>query len=290
MAYFAFSDSTQTIRQVDTTNPSLLAYPVHIGEMNIHSLAITVDKEFALAWGHGLNAVRRTKGFNTDTPLYTPPANGPWAWKARVRNVGGAERVYFSGFKSDEPFVTAIYYLAGATPQLYMTIDIKKLPYPHPCDPSGTEAYAWSGDFVFDSDNTLYLSSGNQANAQVGIYRITGAGPDTITGNVERIYLGEGPIEALCYESPQTLYFLHEAEIWKLDLSTMMATLEGHILPSEHTTQWDITYMKDGFSPPWWWAVVSFIVNGFSRAASAISGWGERLAVAATPPSRPPVG
>jgi hypothetical protein len=62
MAYFAFVDGSSTIRQLDTTKPSMLPYPVHNGESNIWSLAFTADKEFELVWGPGDFEIRRTKG------------------------------------------------------------------------------------------------------------------------------------------------------------------------------------------------------------------------------------
>lgn len=287
--YYTSTKSGSTISQVDTASPSLLPYPVHNNTSNIHSLAFTTDKEFVLNWGPANREIRRTKGFNTETPVYQ---HQQAIFKVRVRNVGGAERVYFSTPTASA--IIEIYYLAGATPKLYTAIDGHKLTTPHPCDPNA-EAYGWTGDFAFDSGNTLYLSSGNVGGgAKAGIYRIMGAGPDTVTGNVERIYLGDGPIEGLCYQSPQTLYFLHEREIWKLDLSTMKATLEGQIkIPNPPYPNWrpkDLTYLKDGFSVPAMWQIISLVWTLFHGAASATWGLGERLVVRATPPSQPPVG
>jgi hypothetical protein len=259
MAYFAFVDGSSTIRQLDTTKPSMLPYPVHNGESNIWSLAFTADKEFELVWGPGDFEIRRTKGAKTDTPVYKHPI---WLASVRIRTVGGVERVYFSARKDKTSGIYEIYYLAGTTPKLYATIDPQKLTFPNPCVPTAADWFSYSGDFTFDDSNNMYLSSGNfsgpKIGLQVGIYRITGAGPDTVTGSVERIYLGDGPIESLCYLSPQILYFRRNYEIWKLNLSTMAAALEGQIKTSNPTIHIrDMAYVKDGLLPTWWWPVMS---------------------------------
>jgi hypothetical protein len=173
--------------------------------------------------------------------------------------VGGVERVYFST-KDSETGPWQIYYLAGTTPKLYTTIDPQQLTFPNPS--GGPDFYHYSGDFAF-GDDTLYLSSGNvhialfgYGQVPVGIYKVAGAGPDMATGTVERIYLDVGPIECLCYQDPQILYYFRQGgqQFWKLDLSTMTASLQGWIQlqqyqPYLYVGVFDVAYVPDGLQP-----------------------------------------
>jgi len=270
MARFAYCDSTGTIWQVDTANPSKPAFPVHDGESHIWSIAFTSDKQFQLVWGPSQKEIRRTKGTQTDAEVYKHPM---WLGAVRVRSVSGAERVYFSARKSETTGIYEIYQLKNNAPVLYLTIDPKQLTFPNPCDET-SDLFFYSGDFAFDEGNTLYLSSGavssSKPTMKVGVYRNTGAGPDTVTGSVERIYLGEGPIEALCYQSPLTLYFLRNNEVRTLNLNTLTETLEGSIKvvdPKLHPR--DLAFVKEGLVPTWWFGFIKALKELLGPRADA---------------------
>jgi hypothetical protein len=147
--------------------------------------------------------------------------------------------------------------------------------------------YYYVGDFVFGDGNVLYLSTGNWGGTKVGLYRIVGAGPDTVTGTVERILLSDGPIQALCFESPQTLYFMRElGEVWKLDLSTMSEMFVVSIkLPQDGKAR-DITLVGTGLVPIWWWAVISLLKTLLGNAATRL--WLLAEALLGTPRRRSP--
>jgi len=266
MTKFAFCNSGLTLWQCDTAKPSVFPFPIHNGQSNTTSLALTADKQFEMVWGPSQSEIRKTKGTKTDTPVYTSPG---WLRYVRVRNVGGKDRVYFSALKDKTSQTIAIYYLENGSPVLYTTIDPKDLPFPNPCDPSLT-MYSYAGDFAFGDNDTLYLSSGNvmgpAVGMKVGVYAIDGAGPDSVTGTVKQIHLGDGPIQCLCYVSPQTLYFLRELLIVKLDLATMTESVEGEITMAYPTSlPRDLAYLKDGFPPAWTWVINTAVLKMFAK-------------------------
>ncbi len=100
---------------------------------------------------------------------------------------------------------------------------------------------------------------------------------------MQRIYEGDGPIASLCYESPQTLYFLRRSagssgnwgtsDVWKLDLNTNTETLVAQIPTSGSPyggTAWalDLAEVGDAFEQaPWWWIVPSALWKSFIAAA-----------------------
>lgn len=141
----------------------------------------------------------------------------------RVRDVSGEKRIYFM-VVSDGPSYS-IYYIKDQSAVLYYTVNIQDLGIPHPCSADLT-LHFYAGDFTFGSNDTLYLSSGNLLANEVGIFQVSGAGPDSVTGSVSRIYLGQGPIEYLCYLDPNTLYFARLGEIVSMDLSTKVVKYE----------------------------------------------------------------
>jgi hypothetical protein len=233
MARFAFCNGTGTIWQFDSANPSVAPSEIHAGESNIHSIALTTGQEFQLGWGPGQREIRKTQGAQTDMPEYT---HSTYVLTIRVRSVAGTNRVYFSD-KDPSSLMYRIYQLKNNKPVLYYTINPKLLTFPNPCDSTAPEWYGYSGDFAFGDGDNLYFSSGNlsgpKVGLEIGIYRVTGAGPDKVTGSLERIYLGDGPIEALCHQSPNTLYFLRRSDVRRFDLTTKTESPEGTIPPVE---------------------------------------------------------
>jgi len=154
----------------------------------------------------------------------------PWIHNVEARISGdGKYRIYFSADES--PTGCRIYYLDHQKkPVPYHTYHGDDLVLPDPCFPG--EPFWWSGwrgDFCFDDDKNLYLSTG--ATIPAGIFRVKNAGLDKVTGSPERIYWTfANSIEGLAYESPDTLYFISgsltgEPKIFSLDLNTLKQTL-----------------------------------------------------------------
>ncbi|HWQ18930.1 MAG TPA: Ada metal-binding domain-containing protein [Methanotrichaceae archaeon] len=129
----------------------------------------------------------------------------------QLRFIEGVRRLYFSDatgaggdgiiYYLNETGHAAIYYSVGYTMR---QTDV---------------AGYWDGSFTFDDDGNLYLSSGNRKPAS--IYRITGAGPNAVSGSDSEIYTDKsGPIMGIQYVSPKYIYYAdHGSKIYKLDLS-----------------------------------------------------------------------
>ncbi len=77
----------------------------------------------------------------------------------------------------------------------------------------------WRGDFAFDHDGNLYLSSGNRVPAS--IYKVA-----TGTGAVTKIYESRtGSIAGLVYRNGYLYYADWRQSIYRLDLSSMTSTV-----------------------------------------------------------------
>ena len=78
---------------------------------------------------------------------------------------------------------------------------------------------SWAGDFAFDYEGNLYLSSGNRVPAS--IYKVA-----TGTGAVTKIFDStEGSIAGLVYRGGRLYYADWRQNIYRLDLSSMTSTL-----------------------------------------------------------------
>lgn len=271
MAKFAVCDWSDVVWQIDADNPTLPPYPVHTGSGNVQSLAFTVDKEFELICGPSDAEIHKTQGPKADVPVYVEPlAYQVYLSKVRVRMIGfGQERVYFSSYDTSQGAqqigeqIYQISFLENGSAVPYVTVYPSQLTIPNPCKPSQEIPAYMSGDFTFGDGNTLYLSTGNLGGTngmivKAGIYRVDGALPNTVTGNVQRIYLGVGPISGLCYRSPQTLYFLRGYDICSLDLNTLTESTLCTIPPD---AGWpgprDLAYVGDGLKQATYWPIFS---------------------------------
>jgi hypothetical protein len=118
-----------------------------------------------------------------------------WIRRLALRMVMGSsgvetERLYFSApapTAADESR-TQIYWLdQNGTVHPYLSIGANELQVPDPCQPKQDLAIGYAGDFTFDKQTTLYLSNGNSG--PCGIFKITGALPDSISGTPQRIFV-----------------------------------------------------------------------------------------------------
>ncbi len=135
-----------------------------------------------------------------------------------VRHIGdGNYRVYFST-SSGATADGQIYYVdSTGTAQPYYTVRLSDMLTPS-CE--GLGGY-WSGAFVFDESNNLFLSSGNHSPST--LYRVSGAGFDTVTGDPVWVHMREsGSMVGMDIESPSSLYFVDSGDdnIYRLDLET----------------------------------------------------------------------
>lgn len=298
MPKFAVCDRSDIVWQIDTDDPALLPFPVHSGSGNVTSLAFTADQQLEMLSGVGNREIYKTTGPKKYELVYTEPLT-PHAHltKVRVRMISfGKERVYFSSFNTAQGAeqIFKIRYLENGIAVPYATIYPSQLTIPNPCHPSEELAVYMSGDFTFGNDDTLYLSTGNLSGSdniklECGIYKVDGAGPDEVTGNVERIYLGEGPITGLCYQDPQILYFLRNTNICSLDLETMTETELG---PFPHQADWsdpfDIAYVGNGLNQSYYWTAFSFVYALLKSLASLVWTWAVAVVIGRMPiPPRP---
>jgi hypothetical protein len=265
MGKFTLCNYSSVIWQVDADDPSQTPTPVHKGGGNILSIAFAADKQFIMLTGPGVGrAIRRTLNPVLDTVIYEPPPSIHPSI-VRLRNLPSGERVYFSARASlpYEPVVYDIYYLENGLPVHYTKIEADKLLIPDPCKPS-EEWGAYVGDFAFGDGDKLYLSSGFYSGMKVGIFKIDGAGPDTVTGTVERIHLGDGTIEGLCFKSPDTLYFLRRAPnqtaVWKLNLTTLTESMVIDLSSAPALDNpYDLAEVGDGFAPIQYWFIFGLL-------------------------------
>ena len=154
-------------------------------------------------------------------PIYT---HHTWIRKVRIRYKAPRHRLFFSAHHSDTS--VQIFYLDERDNcVLYHTIEGEKLLFPDPCH-SGQEIHwsTWGGDFAFDDSGNMYISTG-QFNPS-GIYKISGAGPEEVTGNIQRLAHFSDVTTSLVYAgSNQLLYVQGEQKIFKFDLNTLESTL-----------------------------------------------------------------
>ena len=302
MAKFAYCDWSDIVWQIDADNPAQLPVPVHSGGGNVHSLALTADKQFQMISGPSNVEIRKTTGAHGYVSTFVEPqAYQVYLSKVRMRMIGfGQERIYFSSYDTAQGahFGEQIYqirYLKNGVAVPYVTIYPSQLTVPNPCHPSEEMAVYLGGDFAFGDNDTLYLSSGNWGGGegpiieQAGVYRVDGAGPDAVTGNVQRIYLAPGPISALCYRSPNTLYFLRGFDICRLDLSTTPPT-ETVLCSIPPVPVWpgprDLAYVGDGLQTAGSWVVISTVSKWLQAAATWV--WKLGIAIAIRRWPKPP--
>jgi len=283
MTKFAFTDLSFWVRQFDTAKPTELPYAVHRCATNVFGLSLGADKAFRLVYGPSCDQLALTTGPKSETAFFEHLTQ---IAKVRLRNVGGKERIYFSAVNVSGPPGPEFYeiYALDQTPlgwiaKPYTAIDISLLPFPNGCNPAVPDWHRYSGDFAFGDNDTLYLSSGRFGDCVVGIYRIDGAGPDTVTGTPKRIHLGDGPMHCLSFKSPNTLYFLRGKTIWKLDLVTMAESYEGMVAISGGDDNWvtDIVEVGDGLPPPPWWTFINAVYAGLIFTAKSLRGFGDWL-------------
>ncbi len=71
----------------------------------------------------------------------------------------------------------------------------------------------WSGDFSFDDDNNLYISSGNHVPA--AIFRVSGAGLSAVTGVPEQVFeSSRSSIMDFVFENENVFYFHGPLATW----------------------------------------------------------------------------
>lgn len=253
MTALSICNSSMNVWEIDTGTISLPVLQVTT-EGQCNSIAPLPDG-FVYVRGTGINQqiVQRVGGQET---LVHEISEGNIHY-VRVRDINGEKRIYFMVMLTGP--IYAIYFIKDGSAILYYTVNIQDLKIPHPCSPD-LDLFFYAGDFTFGSDDTLYLSSGNLLEPQVGVFQVTGAGPDSVTGSVSRIYLGQGPIESLCYVAPNTLYYSQMDEIMSLDLVALTTKSEYdasqmHLKDISEEIPVALPYYRKVLVAPilWWW-------------------------------------
>ena len=178
-----------------------------------------------------------------EIPL-TPENQRPQWSDLVVRTIEpGVDRVYFSqacGSCGDG----YIYYIddIGET-QLYYTVRLDEMPNPG----CGLGGY-WSGNFFFDEDDNLYLSSGNHVPSS--LFRVAGAGPDTVNPDNYPVLIHEQPfpwsLEKFVLEDSDQLYFQDSLSgpIYRLTLGD----LEPETVLADRVNGFDVLEVPSGGS------------------------------------------
>jgi hypothetical protein len=281
MPKFAVCDGSVTIWQYDTSQPGQLPFSVHenfsVPKLRFQSLAFGSDKQFSLVGsppGPPSN-LYKTKTADSEILVYDFNGKALSPRCIRIRSIAfGQERIYFSA-QSDTSISVggcdSIFYLDNGIAVPYAQIDYKQLTFPNPSVPGGPYWHWWEGDFDFGGVNgdTLYLSTGRLSAScgevpqpmTVGLYKIEGAGKDSVTGSMQMIYQPQAPIFGLCYRSPNKLYFLRDNNaIWSLDLTYMQESLEGSFNVPESGIAMDLVEVGDGLQPMAYWPLLSSLI------------------------------
>jgi hypothetical protein len=259
MAILSVSNKSLNVWRI-TTGSTWPPIPQFTTQVACNSLAAVPDG-FVFVRGTGLNRqIFRRVG--TQEMLVHQISDGILS-TVRVRNVGGENRIYYSVNFGNGKY--SIYYLKDQSAVEYYTVKVQELTWPNPC-PEPEEWYFYSGDFEFGSGDILYLSSGNM-NQVVGIYRVSGAGADAVTGSVSRIHLMQGPIESLCFVGSDTLFFSRGAEILSINLGTKVYQVEYaspfRIGDIAREIPGHIPFYRIYLITPilWWWENVSSVLR-----------------------------
>jgi hypothetical protein len=282
MSKFVYCDWSDIVWQIDESAPAT-PVTVHSGSGNVESLALAADKQLQMIAGPSGVEIRKTQGAHGYVSIYVDPqAYQVFLAKVRTRLVGfGQERIYFSSYDTAQGAqyigeqIFQIRYLQNGVAVPYVTIYPSQLTIPDPCHPSEEMAAYLNGDFAFGDNDKLYLATGNFSGengilVRCGVYEVDGAGADAVTGTVKRIYLAEGPISGLSYRSPNTLYFVRNYDICRLDLSatppteTLVCTIPpSPIMPGVL----DLAYVGDGLSWSQSWSVSGVLHNWLKAVA-----------------------
>ncbi len=132
---------------------------------------------------------------------------------------------FFSAYHTDTSI--RLFYLDEMdSPVTYCTIFGNQLLFPDPCSP-GEETHfsTWGGYFTFDDANNLFITTGGFTPS--GIYKITGAGPDGVTGTVQPVKISKdestGAIEFI--GNNEILYQQGDQKIFRMNTQTNESTL-----------------------------------------------------------------
>jgi hypothetical protein len=161
-----------------------------LGETGSLTGGAVLSSEGILFWCHG-NTIYRVSMDTADpggiyfnaTDIYHHPNT---VQDLKLRWWNGKEIVFFSSHPQGQP--TVIYYLDEQS-QAIPYYSIQWLSIPDPCNPGSETGAYYNGLFSFDDQNNLFVTLGNYK--PTGIYRISGAGANGVTGEPERIYLGD---------------------------------------------------------------------------------------------------
>ncbi len=199
-------------------------------------------------WSNGLKDIYKTHSNNPkadeDLPIYQHPT---YIRDIKIRDDAVKYKFFFSAYHSETE--GRIFFLDeqdNAVP--YYTLAGSDLKVPDICNP-GCYTY-WStwrgGHFAFDDKNNLYFTTGNTVPS--GLFKISGAGPETVTGNVQRIYESVNfPISAIEFLKPNFLLYSSGTKLFKLDLDTLESTLQYDTSDLSDKPIQNISLMEGGF-------------------------------------------
>ncbi len=260
MSTFIFSKFDRKIYKFDPVQGTQIS---KVYEGDVGKIAFAPDGWIYFVGYSQQRDIFKTKVNEAVQLVYTHPT---WIRNVEIRKTDntGKYRIYFSAHvpgEEDTGGINAIYYLNDQNQAVpYYTIQTRDMGLPDIQCP-GSRAYYYDGDFVFDDLGNLYLSTGSSIPS--GLFKVTGAGPDKVTGNLLNIHVDQiKPIKGLAYEAPNTLYFSSGEKIINLNLLTMAekvvydATdeiIDIALMPSFSQSSW--------YSRPWekgWYIIKKF--------------------------------
>ena len=216
MTRLAYSYKFANIQAIDLTTKTQAS----LQKLSFNASEFDIDEDGTIYYlmSNGFKQIRKTLIGTTTNEIDALHYEHPtYIRDLAVRRINGNPRIYFSVTGANG--LGVIYYLSEQnTPIEYYVVNPNDIMLFNPCTGQDDIAY-YVGDFAFGDDDTLYISNGNIA--PCGIYRISGAGPDSVNGSVERISLSNDAIRGLACDQ-QFLYFRKtEKQIARLGLVTL---------------------------------------------------------------------
>ena len=216
-------------------------------EVPIYSIAYADDGGFYITDRIASKIIWKNNMQGKEFEVYQNPK---WIRCVRKRRVNGQERIYFLAHR-DTTTAEIFYLTPNNLPVSYYLIHSNLFTIPDQCSPGSETHWEQPPDqLAFDSSNNLYLMLSNTTPS--AIWKISGAGPDSVTGNIARIYSSPNePLYGLCCDE-EKLYFHGDGSIiYSFDPNTLIKSpfFDTAQIPISESA-WDISCLAPVLGKP----------------------------------------
>lgn len=246
MSTFAFHRyNSKSIYQVPANTQ---AAPTEIckSEVPIESLSYAEDGGFYIIDRVASKTIWRHNPQGGEFALYQ---HYNWIRTVRKRRVNHQERIYFLAFR-DTTTAEIFYLSSGNIAVSYYLVHSNLFTFPDPCSPGNETNWEQPPDqFAFDSNNNLYLILQNTTPS--GIWKVSGAGADYVTGSISRIYSATEPLDGLCCDGTKLYFHRDGTMIYSFDPNSLVETpfFDTAAIPAPDSL-WDIACQPDLLGAP----------------------------------------